>query len=542
MSFLWSGRGSSSGIFTSLDESNAGLRKWFFMATLATDLLRTVVRAFYPPEHVLVIDALVIHSTLPRHDLGHLLGMQDKALGKVCGRLREDGLLAVQTRAERRADCNGGFSTPSSAIVGKDGGAGTGMKERYTNREWYYLHFHRAIDSIKYRMYKLHKYVEALGAPTTETKDHACPRCHAQWTDLEVMDRFDPATGAFLCRRCGHALDAVEDDARASENESMKRLNGQLAGILQLMQQIDASSVPENDFQSALRNQKPIVRGEAHPGQKMEVLDLPKHNLQSSKGLEMQPEKISVTLQDEEDVRRANREAEEQERRAREARQNLLPEWIAKSTVSGDVTTVGAKEEQLRREREVAVTSSLEVTKGKEVEEERKPVVGSAGGSGGGDEDVMAAYWAEMERANAQQAAEDEAEEEEEEEEYDDDDDVEDEFEDVMVTGAKPPPSPSHVAAIRGTATANGGATSVASTGANTPAAMESSNATDDEQQQDREVKRVKLDLSLAAPSSLQPPPANGEALTNGVPGQDTPAASDADEDEDEDGLEFENV
>lgn len=503
------------------------------MANLATDLLRTVARAFYPPEHVLVIDALVIHSTLPRHDLGHLLGMQDKALGKVCGRLREDGLLAVQTRAERRAEHNGGINTPAAA-AGKDG-TGMGTKERYTNREWYYLNFHRAIDAIKYRMYKLHKYVEALGAPTTETKDHACPRCHAQWTDLEVMDRFDSASGVFLCRRCGHALETVEDEERASENESMKRLNGQLARILQLMQQIDATSVPENDFQSALRNQKPIMRSEAHPGQKIEVVDLPKHNLQSSKGLEMQPEKISVTLQDEEDVRRASREAEEQERRAREARQNLLPEWIAKSTVSGDVTTVGAKEEQLRREREAAAMMSASGgAKGKEFEEERKAVLGSAAGNSGGDEDVMAAYWAEMERANAQQAAE----EEEEEEEEDDDDDAEDEFEDVMVPVAEVLPSSSQAAGIRGAGTTNGGATSVASTGANTPAAAESSNATDDEHQQDRVVKRVKLDSSSAAPTSLQSP------LTNTIPSQGTPAASDEDEDEDEDeeGLEFENV
>ena len=49
-------------------------------------------------------------------------------------------------------------------------------------------------------------------------------------------------------------------------------------------------------------------------------------------------------------MRRSKRESEASEaqtRREKEARQNALPDWIAKSTVSGDITAVGAKEELL---------------------------------------------------------------------------------------------------------------------------------------------------------------------------------------------------
>lgn len=465
------------------------------MATLATDLLRTTTRAFYPTEHILVIDALILHSTLPDTDLAHLLGMQIKPLRKLCGRLKDDGLLSVQTRQEKRTDGSASFYAPSS----QNGQA----KERVTNKEWFYLNYHRAIDSIKYRMFKLNRHFSALGMPTTERKELNCPQCKSQWTELEVMDKIDFATGEFLCRRCGHALDRAEESEQVAENEGVKRLNSQLEKILALMQQIDAATVPENDWHAALSRHKPITRTDVNPANtRVETVDLPaKGSLLSSKGLALQPEKIAVSLQSDEEVRKANAEAEARERREREARQNALPDWIAKSTVSGDITTVGAKAERERKEREAHSGLGLAV---KSEEEERKAPLP------GGDAD-MAKFWIELEEARAQEAAERAAEEEDDDDEDEEGDEEEeeegDDFEDVPVV-------------------ANGGTTAPASTGASTPAAVESSNATDDE----REAKRRRVE----APNGVVAAPQEQEKA--GVEG--TPAASDEDEDE----LEFENV
>ena len=474
------------------------------MADLATTLLRTTVRAFYTTDHVLVIEALIVHSTLPDSDLAHVLGMQPKPLRRLCGRLREDGLLSVQTRAERRADGSGGYY----------GGAPQAGKERVTYRNWYYLNFHRAIDSIKYRMYRLSKHVESLGMPTTEKKDLFCPRCKSQYTELEVMDMIDSITGEFMCHRCGHALEPVEEDERANENESMKRLNSQMEKLLKLMQQIDATTVPENDFPMALSKQKPIIRSDTHLGAKTEVVDLPNRNLQSTKGLEIKPEKIAVQVQDDEDVKRENAAAEAAARREKEARQNALPDWIAKSTVTGDVTTVGAKEERLRRERE-AHSATIKEDDG----EEKKP-------NTVGDDAVMDAYWKELAIAREKEAAEALKEDQEDEEDEEEDDEDDDEFEDVDVTGA------------RGTPASNGprNGAITASTGANTPQNAESSNATDDE----RDAKRARTEENSVTGTS-SPGRANGNIKDEtqiSKLSQDTPAASD----EDDDDLEFENV
>jgi len=470
------------------------------MADLAALLLRTVSRAFYTTDHTLVIDALLLHSTLSAEDLAYTLGMQPKSLRKLCGRLKEDGLLSVQTRAERRTD---GSQTFYSRGGSGDTNGGEKM-QRITNRDWYYLNFHRAIDSIKFRMYRLNKHVESLGAPTTEKKDLVCPRCKSSYTELEVMDRIDVLTGAFMCKRCGHELQPVEEDERANENETMKRLNSQLEKILRLLQQIDAANVPENDFQTALSKQRPVSRTDANPGQqRTEIVDLPNRNLASTKGLDIKPEKIAVQLESESQTAQSSstEAAEAAAKREKEAKQNALPDWILKSTVSGDITAAGAKEERLRRERETNFGLVKDEDDG-----ERKPVMN------GTDDDLMASYWEELAKANAEEAARAKASDDEEE------DDGEDEFEDVDAGG---PDSDLPTPMTNGRGNANESESHAA-----TPI-MESSNATDDE----RDTKRVKKDdPGLTGPTPI----ANGV-----VSAQDTPAASDEDEDDE---IEFEDV
>jgi transcription initiation factor TFIIE subunit alpha len=462
------------------------------MAELATLLLRTIARTFYPTEHVLLIDTLIVHSTLSDADLAHVLGMQSKIVRKLCGRLKEDGLVSVQQRTERRTDGSGGFMAGSGNQPGK---------ERVTHRDWYYLNFHTAIDSVKYRLLRLSKHVDSLGLSTTEKKDLACRTCKSQYTELEAMDSLDHTTGDFICKRCGTVLDPVDEEDRANENESVKRFNNQVDKIRGLMMQIDATTVPENDFDTALSKAKPIVRADTNPAARTEIVDTPNRNLQSTKGLQLQPEKITVQVQDDETVKRESEEAEAKARRDKEAKQNALPEWIVKSTVSGDITTVGAKEAKRQQEREAHLGGvTIKADDGEETKGEKD------------DEDVMTAYWAELAAANQRQAAEAKDEDDE-----DDDDDDDDEFEDVDVTGANTP-------------AVNGG---TASTAVSTPA-VESSNATDDE----RDAKRPRIDGPGPSSGNIGVSAVNGGS-TPTVVAEGTPAASDEDEDDD---LEFENV
>ncbi|KAK3071759.1 hypothetical protein LTR53_008054 [Teratosphaeriaceae sp. CCFEE 6253] len=521
-------------------------------ATLAPDLLRTVTRAFYPTTHVLVIETLLHHSTLPDTDLASVLALQPKALRPALGRLKEDGLLSAVTRGEKRTDGSGTFmpAGAGSSNINVQTGDGKGMKERVVNKEWYYLNYHRAIDCIKYRLHRLNTHFGSLGAPTTEKKDLSCAQCGSQWTELEVMHNIDFTTGAFLCARCDHPLDPVPEEDRVQENESVKRLNSQLEKILALMQRIDAASVPENDWDAALANHRPVVRTHLNPAQRTETVELPGNNLLSSRGLATVPEKIAVSLHSEEEVRLAAA-AEEKIRREKEAGQNALPDWIARSTVSGDPTVGGAREAARRLEREGLAAGNGEVKV-----EEKKAEAGNVD---------LDAYFDELKKAQAEQQAREDAEEEEEE----DDEEDEGDFADVDlsaptasalgVNGTVGLVNGSTKATLMANGVANGNANSngkrpappPSSTGASTPA-LTSSNATDDE----REAKRPRIQVTAADGSAALSGLANGVHTTNGSPSestngvakvqepdgiaaQGTPAASDEDEDDE---LEFENV
>lgn len=387
---------------------------------LAKNLIRITARAFYSTEHVLIIDALAIHSTLTDQDLAHVLGMQVKGLRRLCGKLKEDGLISVQSRGEKKE------GAPPATTHTKDGNPM--FKERLFYRDWYYLNYHRAIDSLKYRMYRLSRHIESLGAPTTEKKDLVCPRCKSSFTELEVMDNISPM-GEFLCHMCQHVLDAATEDD-TGENESMKRLNDQLSRIVAIMRQIDSTDVPENDFDTALSHALPINRGEFNPARKMQIVDDPKPSLASSKGLALAPEKVTVSVM--EDGAEVKVDPEELARkRADEARANMLPEWISKSTISGDITSVGAKEAAERAARE-AHNMGLHVDDSADEKKTRTS-----------DDGVMDAYWAELKAEQERQAQVDREEEEEEE-----DDDDEDDFEDVDVGGASQQPAIAPVPSI----------------------------------------------------------------------------------------------
>jgi transcription initiation factor TFIIE subunit alpha len=373
---------------------------------LAKNLLRTTARSFYTTEEVLIVDALCIHSTLTDADLAHCLGTNRKELRKQCGKLKDHGLVSVQSRAEKKEDAPPPSTNPNFK-----------NRDYVKHQDWYWLHYHPAIDAIKFRLSKLSKHVDNMGAPTTEKKDLECPRCKSQYTDLEVMDNIDPISGSFLCHKCEHALDEVDQEVQKGENESKKRLNTQVGAIESLLRGIDSANVPENDFDTALSLHLPINRGDAHPDRPNTIAEEVKPSIAGSKGLTLAPEKVSVQLED--DVQAKPDPEAVRIKREKEARQNALPDWITNSTISGAVTAAGAKEERERREREAhAGSASLAID---DAAADEKKLGGTPGRDDAVMDDYWAAYQAEQERARLQeQQDEDEEDEEEDEDEFED--------------------------------------------------------------------------------------------------------------------------
>lgn len=426
---------------------------------LAKTLIRTVVRAFYETRHVLVIDALMVHSALHNDDLALLLGMQQKDLRKLCGKLREDRLLAVHSRQETRE----------------------GMQRPIT-KDYYYIDFHATIDAVKYRVFHLTQRVKDLYKPSEERKDYFCPRCNAQWTSLEVLDNVGP-TG-FLCHRCDGPLEE-RDDRAAGEiggHEKQSKLASQLEGLLKMLRDIDSEIIPNNDFETAFAHAVPVQRDEyinpIRPTAPVESGRNPPTAVKGITQVAVAPLEISLTTSSE---KTAAEQAAEAQRKAEIAAQNALPVWHTNSTVTGETTNSGNKERE--RQANGGALGSL-----KDEEDEKK--------EGNVLNDELAAYYAQMQQEKEKEAREDR------EADESSGDDEDDEFEDVgVVPSGAATPSSSASAAISGTrpGLANGAVkphnsesgSSVFGTGISTPAG---SGAVADEPDGPLEVKRVKLE------------------------------------------------
>ncbi|KAL9131098.1 MAG: hypothetical protein Q9217_000860 [Psora testacea] len=451
---------------------------------IAKTLIRSVARAFYDTKHVLVVDALMIHSALPNEDLAFVLGMQQKDLRKLCGKLREDRLLAVHSRPEIRD----GMTRP-------------------VNKDYYYIDFHSTIDAIKYRMYSLTEKVKELYRPSHEKKDYFCPQCHAQWTQLEVLDRSGPH--GFECHRCGGSLEREErQEGDSTGHEKQSKLMSQLDGFIKMLQQIDNQDIPKNDFDTALSLAVPVQRdATANPLRPYQPVDKSQTST-AAKGLTQAtvvPLDVSVTTSSD---RTAAEKAEEAKRKASIAAQNILPVWHTTSTVTGEKALPSNREGESR-------IDGSPLVKGEREEKKDTNVLN----------DELTAYYAQMLQEKEKEAREDR----EADESSGDDDE---EFEDVEVgqSTVHSPSSSTPASTQRAEVTKlvqNGkpseSESSAPATNASTPAAGAANGQVESEVPASKRVKFEGL--------------ANG---THGV-GKDWKDAIEKDSDEDE-GIEFEDV
>ncbi|KAF2497430.1 hypothetical protein BU16DRAFT_616071 [Lophium mytilinum] len=283
---------------------------------LAAVFVKTVVRMFYETEHIVVIDALIFHKALSLADLAIVLdyGKQLKTAQKLCGKLREGGLISVFVRPEIR-----------------DGA----MKA--INREYYYVDYRRAIDATKYRLHMLDERIKANAKPTQEKKEFFCPNCKAQWTAMDVLSSidWDNRDSGFLCLTCNRPLRSINttSEALAESDDTPAKFNRQFASLLKLMQDIDQVTIPAIDGEQAVESARELPRdNDINPAAKHEPV-LPTNTRPTAvKGIATGPEKIEINIATDQEYTEVQRMAE-LAKIEQISRQNELPQWHVKSTV-----------------------------------------------------------------------------------------------------------------------------------------------------------------------------------------------------------------
>lgn len=463
----------------------------------AKTLIRTTVRTFFThPKQILIIDALMLHSVLHIEDLAVLLSTQPKDIRALINPLRNARLLTTHSRVEVRV--------------------GT---QRGVTRDYYYCPFHPAIDAIKYRIAKLRKRVNDLyKEDETKRKDWRCPRCKAEYEELEILDKIGDE--GFYCDRCRTTLvQNMQALKEKGSHEKILKLNSQLKKFDDIIHKIDHKDIPENDFISAWERKKdvPRERGGREPNQYMELKRDDKNAKRGPDMVKVENLAINLTSGAEQDREEAEKK---EERRRLLAKQNQLPAWHTSSAIglngvsnsvkaeSSDINGLLKKEEDLDEKKPADLLNDISSSSA------------TAPTTTTNMQDEVAAYMAEMERER------EEAEKRAKEEDEEDDEDFE--FEDVVGTSVVGTPASSSQP-TSSMQLANGVKREFEddSSDANTPASFDV---------RDRDTKRVKFEngTNTSSVGSV------GASIKSERPGHTTVPASikaegDADSDEDED-------
>ncbi|KAL8942053.1 MAG: hypothetical protein Q9211_001562 [Gyalolechia sp. 1 TL-2023] len=304
--------------------------------------------------------------------------------------------------------------------------------QRPINRDYYYIDFHATIDAIKYRVLQVTTRVKQMYKPSEEKKDYCCPRCKAQWTQLEVLDSCGP-TG-FLCHRCGGTLEREEPTAGDSAgSEKQVKLAAQLERVLTLLKDIDHATIPKNDFETALSLQIPVQRNkDVNPVRNTVPVEIGGGPPAAVKGVN-QPvvQNLTVDLTSSAEKTAAEK-ASEENRIASIAAQNALPIWHTQSTVTGGPSATTDAKPGIKRD---SLVSTISKTKATPEDDQTTTTTAAIDES-----DELTAYYAGM----AQEKEKEEREDREDEEDSSDEEGEGDEFEDVEIK-ATPSSSQSNI-------------------------------------------------------------------------------------------------
>ena len=258
----------------------------------------------------------MFHSVLYEEDLLKLTCMHKKVFRSFCNRLLDDRLITSYTQKEETSGPAGQY--------------------RWLSRTYYYIHYLEAIDSIKWKVHCLVKFVKDEIGQFNDPQGYVCPTCHAKYSLLDVPSLLSEDKMRFECSVCGDTLVEDDTDLEAQKGqEKLERLMAQLEPIIESLKKIDTMKVDDNNFETALIKAVPPSSNSIaaytvtnRTGRRKKA-----GNDGTSAAARRSQATIHVSITaDDEDIKK---ERMQREKRNEKLRQNALPSWHRESAVGG---------------------------------------------------------------------------------------------------------------------------------------------------------------------------------------------------------------
>ena len=149
-------------------------------AVVLRELAARVLRAFYPPRHILIVDALLGGALLRDEDLAKMLSCQRRQARSLCARLRDDYILRHVTIKQPRP----------------------GRADLSITRNYYLIDWPRFVAAVKFRMMKIRQSIDDELTRASSERGYQCPVCKSKFDLVDALQRQHPVTRLFLCSWC----------------------------------------------------------------------------------------------------------------------------------------------------------------------------------------------------------------------------------------------------------------------------------------------------------------------------------------------------
>jgi transcription initiation factor TFIIE subunit alpha len=260
------------------------------------------------------MDQLARHPVLKDDDLAGRMGWQPKELNKVIAVLANDCLVKIYRQNEL-----------------KEGA------QRAVGKQYYYIDYAHFCNVVKWRIAKMRHKIDSTLRNELDNKGYICPQCKASYTPLDVDKLMDFSRGCFVCEICqGEVVDNENAETVQGGKDRMSRFNHQMRFIRAGLQKSETMVLPPFDVAAWIK--KNLTGGDDRNS------DSPGAGLKIAGSDPNKPDEESVGVVIASDKDEATRKMERDAQAELKRQQNALPSWHLKSTISGDLTALGIKE------------------------------------------------------------------------------------------------------------------------------------------------------------------------------------------------------
>ncbi|KAJ3335821.1 hypothetical protein HDU93_004354 [Gonapodya sp. JEL0774] len=169
-------------------------------AVLVT-LVRTVLRAYYPPPYVLVMDILTRVGEARDDELVARTKIPAKELARICQRLKDDRLLAA-----------------------------------------YFIDYMQFVNAVKLRLALVQRRIKRDIKESESRQSFLCPVCRTTYDLTDALRLFDAARNQMLCTYDGTVVDVVKESGGRGE-ETLRKFTKENGMVMEMLKRADEMKV-----------------------------------------------------------------------------------------------------------------------------------------------------------------------------------------------------------------------------------------------------------------------------------------------------------